>query len=217
MSNIVFKVIVIGNSSVGKTAFVKSYVFEKPNLENSATVGVEFMVKTLQLPENSTIKVQVWDIGGQDRSAYLMRAFCNRAHGCVLLFDVTNPATFESVTQWKREIEEKCLEDGRKPIPCILLANKCDLNERSIKLKDIDKLTEDYGFIGWKEVSVKEGLNVQEAMMTLVKEMARRYDFLDQQLSDSNGHITLKKKISQQNSSDKHMPHVNVKWQNNCC
>uniref|UniRef100_T1IMU1 Ras-related protein Rab n=1 Tax=Strigamia maritima TaxID=126957 RepID=T1IMU1_STRMM len=208
-NNLVYKVIVIGNASVGKTAFVRSYIFDNPHLENSATVGVEFMVKTIELPDKSTVKLQVWDIGGQDRSAFLMRSFCHRAHGCVLLFDVTNPPSFECVCHWKRAVEEKCLQEGRKPIPCILLANKCDLNERHVKFMDIDKLTNELGFICWKEISVKEKLNIEEAMMSLLQAMVTRTtNNLDYE-SQEEEYIRPGKSLSESKNADDDA----IKWQ----
>lgn len=167
----VYKVIVIGDASVGKTAFIKTYLFDAPTLDNSGTVGVDFVVKTLPWKNNEVVKLQIWDIGGQDRSPFLMRSFCHRSHGCVLMFDVTNANSFTNVIEWKKQVDDKCLCEGRKPIPCLLLANKCDLDERSVRLKEIDAVTQEYNFLGWKEVSVKDRLNVNESMELLVDTM----------------------------------------------
>lgn len=211
----VYKVIVVGDSSIGKTSFIKTYVFGDATLNNSGTVGVYFVVKTIPWKDNEVVKLQIWDIGGQDRSPFLMRSFCHRSHGCILMFDVANSKSFANVIEWKKQVDEKCLSEGRKPIPCLLLANKCDLDERSVRLKEIDCVTEEYKFIGWKEVSVKDQLNVSESIELLVDTMFQHDYDISTQAGAGTADLTFNQGIATTRQVD--FPVGKKKPNENCC
>nr|CAD7261337.1 unnamed protein product [Timema shepardi] len=119
-----FKVIIIGDPTVGKTSFVQRYVQNSFRKDYKGTVGVDFALKILKWSENQTIKLQLWDIAGQERFTWMTRVYYKDSHGCVIMFDLTNKNSFVNTLKWKRDVDSKCsLPDG-SPIPCMLLANK---------------------------------------------------------------------------------------------
>ncbi|KAL0267690.1 UNVERIFIED_CONTAM: hypothetical protein PYX00_009885 [Menopon gallinae] len=169
-----FKVIIIGDPTVGKTSFVQRYVQNSYKKDYKGTVGVDFALKMIKWSETQTIKLQLWDIAGQERFTWMTRVYYKDAHGCVIMFDLTNKNSFVNSLKWKKDVDSKCsLPDGR-PIPCMLLANKCDLSHRQVDLLEVETFHKEQHFIGWTETSAKEGLMVEESMKFLVEIMMRQ-------------------------------------------
>nr|CAD7445428.1 unnamed protein product [Timema bartmani] len=106
-------------------------------------------------------------ISGQERFTWMTRVYYKDSHGCVIMFDLTNKNSFVNTLKWKRDVDSKCsLPDG-SPIPCMLLANKCDLAHRQIDQMQIETFYKEHNFIGWTETSAKEGLMVNDSMKYL--------------------------------------------------
>uniref|UniRef100_A0A0A9WN32 Ras-related protein Rab n=1 Tax=Lygus hesperus TaxID=30085 RepID=A0A0A9WN32_LYGHE len=166
-----FKVIIIGDPTVGKTSFIQRYVQNSFARDYKGTVGVDFALKVLHWYDSQVIKLQLWDIAGQERFTWMTRVYYKDAHGCVIMFDLSNKNSFENTLKWKKDLDSKCsLADG-SPVPCMLLANKCDLQDRKIDMVEIEKFHKDNNFIGWTETSAKEGLMVNDSMRFLVEVM----------------------------------------------
>jgi Ras-related protein Rab-7L1 len=124
MTERMFKVLVIGDSGVGKTAFVNQYVSGHYKGITKQTFGVAFALKVLQWSETETMRLQLWDIAGQERFTSMTRVYYKNSAGCVLMFDLTDRQSFQNTVKWKKDLDTKVwLPDGN-PIPCILLANK---------------------------------------------------------------------------------------------
>ncbi|KAK6634681.1 hypothetical protein RUM43_012082 [Polyplax serrata] len=169
-----FKVIIIGDPTVGKTSFVQRYVDNSYKRDYKGTVGVDFALKILKWSETQAIKLQLWDIAGQERFTWMTRVYYKDAHGCVIMFDLTNKNSFVNTLKWKRDVDSKCsLPDGR-PIPCMLLANKCDLSHRQVNQIEIEAFHKEHNFCGWTETSAKEGDMVNDSMSFLVDVMLRQ-------------------------------------------
>ncbi|KAJ6225478.1 hypothetical protein RDWZM_004023 [Blomia tropicalis] len=163
-----FKLLVIGELGTGKTSFVKRYI------------GVDFALKVLNWDENTLIRAQLWDIAGQERFGNMTRVYYKEAVGAFLVFDVNSPQTFNAVLKWKHDLDMKvCLADGN-PIPCLLLANKCDSpKEGSAASPEVlDKFVKENNFCGWFYTSAKENINVEEAAKFLV-DFAKTKTFRD--------------------------------------
>lgn len=91
-----------------------------------ATIGVDFALKVLSWDQSTIIRLQLWDIAGQERFGNMTRVYFKEAVGAFIVFDVTRTATFDAVSKWKQDLDSKVqLPDGG-PIPCILLANKVE-------------------------------------------------------------------------------------------
>eukprot|EP00730_Choanoeca_flexa_P015707 TRINITY_DN7274_c0_g1_i1.p1 TRINITY_DN7274_c0_g1~~TRINITY_DN7274_c0_g1_i1.p1 ORF type:complete len:178 (+),score=46.18 TRINITY_DN7274_c0_g1_i1:94-627(+) len=127
-----FKVLVVGDIGTGKTSIIKRYVHSMFSSHYKATIGVDFALKVINLDEDTVVRLQLWDIAGQERFGNMTRVYYKEAVGAFIVFDVTRVSTFEAVQKWKADIDNKVfLPDGSK-IPVVLLANKCDLAKEGL-------------------------------------------------------------------------------------
>ncbi|XP_045896884.1 ras-related protein Rab-38 [Micropterus dolomieu] len=181
-----YKVLVIGDLGVGKTSIIRRYVHQSYSTNYRATIGVDFALKVLNW-NSETIRLQLWDIAGQERFGNMTRVYYREAMGAFIVFDVTRPTTFEAVMKWKEDLDSKLMLADGQSIATVLLANKCDqgreFNNNSIKM---DQFCKDHGFVGWFETSAKDNLNIAEAANLLVKHiMATENDILKSVVPDT--------------------------------
>mmetsp|Transcript_22859 Transcript_22859/g.64250 ORF Transcript_22859/g.64250 Transcript_22859/m.64250 type:complete len:224 (+) Transcript_22859:92-763(+) len=178
-----FKILVVGEQGTGKTSIIKRYVHNIYSVHYKATIGVDFALKVINWDENSVVRLQLWDIAGQERFGNMTRVYYKEAVGAFVVFDITRLETFEEVKKWKADIDSKVfLGTGpdRKPIPVCLLANKVDLDTsdegfEANNEKKLDKFCEDYGFIGWFATSAKKGVNIDKASKFLVQQILNNH------------------------------------------
>ena len=164
-----FKIIVVGDGAVGKTAL--SVRFDQGTFEQSykMTIGADFFVKIVEVEDAQgaihRIKFQVWDTAGQERFGSIRPLYYRGARGGLLVFDVTNRKSFTNLEKsWFNEVYQSC---GR--IPLILLGNKADLEElRSVTFEEADNLAETRQ-LHFYETSAKTGKNVDDAFQSLGK------------------------------------------------
>ncbi|XP_048859075.1 ras-related protein Rab-7L1-like [Brienomyrus brachyistius] len=166
-----FKVLIIGDTRVGKTSLVHRYVHEKFFKCYKNTVGVDFALKALTWSDTETVRLQLWDIAGQERFTSMTRIYYKGASGCVLMFDVTSTSSFHSCQKWKEDLDSKVLQVDGNRVPCILLANKCDLSPWQVSKEDVETFSKTSGFIAWMETSVKDNRNIAESMRILAENM----------------------------------------------
>ncbi|MBD3195848.1 MAG: GTP-binding protein [Candidatus Lokiarchaeota archaeon] len=172
-SNRLYKVCIVGDGGVGKTTILHRYIDDKFLENTKMTIGTDFFIKNIELPEeNASVKLQIWDLGGQDQFKLIRRSFYLGAKGIVYVFDLTNRFSFNNCVKWKNEIEEVI---GKKP--SILIANKLDLvnknSNRPIPKKEGNNLKEDLGSDEYIETSAKEDIMINEAFRELAKIMHR--------------------------------------------
>ncbi|XP_017838750.1 ras-related protein Rab-32 isoform X2 [Drosophila busckii] len=168
-----YKILVIGELGTGKTSFIKRYVHQFFSQNYRATIGVDFALKVLQWDANTIVRLQLWDIAGQERFGNMTRVYYKEAVGAFIVFDVTRSGTFDCVSKWKEDLDSKVqLPDG-SPIPCILLANKCDQEKQGIVTQPerMDEYVRENGFAGWFETSAKENINIDESARALVNKI----------------------------------------------
>jgi Ras-related protein Rab-7L1 len=177
---VLFKVIIIGDPTVGKTSFVQKYVNDSFRRDYKMTIGVDFALKVIKWSDKCNIKLQLWDIAGQERFTSMTRVYYKDAHACLVMFDLTQKNTFLNSVKWKKDLDQKCnLIDGT-PVPCLLLANKCDnADQREVTQDEIEDLCREHDFLGWSETSVKEGIMIEEAMGFLIEEMMAKHAELE--------------------------------------
>ncbi|XP_004076264.1 ras-related protein Rab-38 [Oryzias latipes] len=181
-----YKVLVIGDLGVGKTSIIRRYVHQTYSTNYRATIGVDFALKVLNW-DSETVRLQLWDIAGQERFGNMTRVYYREAMGAFIVFDVTRPTTFEAVLKWKEDLDSKAMLANGSSIATVLLANKCDqirdLTNNGLKM---DQFCKDHGFIGWFETSAKDNLNLKEAANFLIKHMmATENDILKSVVPDT--------------------------------
>ncbi|XP_077151255.1 ras-related protein Rab-7L1 [Ranitomeya variabilis] len=166
-----FKVLVVGDSTVGKTSLLHRYVHDVFGKEYKMTMGVDFALKVVQWSDTEMVRLQLWDIAGQERFTSMTRLYYKQASGCIIMFDLTSADSFRSCQMWKSDLDNKVTLSNGDPVPCILLANKCDLSPWAVTKEQIDKFSKENNFIGWTETSVKENKNINESMRVLIERM----------------------------------------------
>uniref|UniRef100_A0A8C1Q327 Calcium release activated channel regulator 2Ab n=1 Tax=Cyprinus carpio TaxID=7962 RepID=A0A8C1Q327_CYPCA len=160
-----FKVILVGNSSVGKTALLRRFCDGQFHSATTATVGIDYSVRTLNLGD-SHVALQLWDTAGQERYRSITKQFFRKADGVVVIYDITMEDSFRSVRPWLTSI----LEAVGDPIPVMLLGNKSDKeNEREVLTKEETNLM-------FYECSAYTGVNVLEAMIHLARVLREQED-----------------------------------------
>ncbi|XP_037910114.1 ras-related protein Rab-38 isoform X2 [Hermetia illucens] len=168
-----YKILVIGELGAGKTSFIKRYVHQFFSANYRATIGVDFALKVLHWDPNTIVRLQLWDIAGQERFGNMTRVYYKEAVGAFIVFDVTRSGTFDAVSKWKEDLDAKVQLPGGGPIPCILLANKCDQEKQGIvtNIEKMDEYVKVNGFSGWFETSAKENVNIEESARALVNQI----------------------------------------------
>ncbi len=166
----VFKVIIIGPGAVGKTSLLHRFVENKFSFRYKLTIGADFLAKIIQ-KNDETIKLQIWDIGGQDRYKFLRPSFFDGANGALIVFDLSRWHTFEELENWLSDLHEYAGEN----IPFALLGNKLDLIDK----KDESYERESAEVFAKKEktfyieTSAKTGENVEDAFLNLTERMLK--------------------------------------------
>jgi len=163
----VYKILVVGDLGCGKTSFIHRYVNKAFSNTYRATIGVDFALKTLNWDNKTSIRLQLWDIAGQERFGHMTRVYYKEAVGAMIVYDVTREKTFQAVTKWKADIDDNLEVDGVS-IPVVLLANKIDLADKPLEKEMMDKFCKEHKFIGWFETSAKDNVNIDEAGNFLV-------------------------------------------------
>ncbi|XP_011876398.1 PREDICTED: uncharacterized protein LOC105566755 isoform X1 [Vollenhovia emeryi] len=168
-----YKILVIGELGAGKTSIIKRYVHQFFSQHYRATIGVDFALKVLNWDPHTIIRLQLWDIAGQERFGNMTRVYYKEAVGAFIVFDVTRSATLDAVVKWKQDLDSKVqLPDGSS-IPCVLLANKCDQQKEGLvnSPAKMDEYCREKNFSGWFETSAKENINIEEAARFLVNKI----------------------------------------------
>lgn len=177
-----FKIILIGDSNVGKTCVVQRFKSGMYSEKQHNTIGVDFTVRSLNI-EGKRVKIQVWDTAGQERFRTITQSYYRSAHGAIIAYDITGRKTFESVPHWIHEVEKY----GAANIVLMLIGNKADLlANRQVLFEDACTLAEKHGLLAVLETSAKEALNVDEVFVLMAKELMVRNSMHLQQGSPRN-------------------------------
>ena len=162
----IFKVLLLGNSDVGKSSLLLRYVDSVWSDTFVPTIGVDFKVKTIDINDKK-VKLQIWDTAGQERFRNVVSTYFRGAHGILLIYDVTNRESFKNLENWLIEIEKNASENVLK----ILIGNKNDLEDERDITPDEGKAFANRNGMQFIETSAKMNTNVNEAFETLGKLM----------------------------------------------
>ncbi|XP_069792565.1 ras-related protein Rab-7b-like isoform X2 [Narcine bancroftii] len=160
------KIIIIGSIDVGKTALLDRYVNDRFIADYCNTLGVNLLTKQITV-ENTSVKLQIWDTGGQERFKALVSTFYKGSDGCVLTFDVTNRDSFYTLEGWRNAVLNS-LKTEQKDFPFTVLGNKIDLPYREITSGEAEAWCEARN-ISYYEVSAKEGTHVEQAFENIAR------------------------------------------------
>ncbi|XP_024409665.2 ras-related protein Rab-37 isoform X4 [Desmodus rotundus] len=164
------KVMLLGDSGVGKTCFLIQFK-DGAFLSGTfiATVGIDFRNKVVTV-DGVRVKLQIWDTAGQERFRSVTHAYYRDAQALLLLYDITNKSSFDNIRAWLTEIHEYAQRD----VVILLLGNKADVSSgRVIRSEDGEMLAREYG-VPFMETSAKTGMNVELAFLAIAKELKYR-------------------------------------------
>ncbi|CAO2817377.1 unnamed protein product [Amaranthus hypochondriacus] len=164
----VFKVVLIGDSAVGKSQLLARFSRNEFTVDSKATIGVEFQTRTLVI-DQKTIKAQIWDTAGQERYRAVTSAYYRGAVGAMLVYDITKRQTFDHISRWLEELRGHADNN----IVIMLIGNKTDLGSlRAVSTEDAKEFAEREGLF-FLETSALEALNVETAFLTVLTEIYR--------------------------------------------
>ncbi|KNA09637.1 hypothetical protein SOVF_151790 [Spinacia oleracea] len=164
----VFKVVLIGDSAVGKSQLLARFARNEFSIDSKATIGVEFQTRTLII-DTKTVKAQIWDTAGQERYRAVTSAYYRGAVGAMLVYDITKRQTFDHVSRWLEELRSHA--DNNMII--MLIGNKSDLGSlRAVSIEDAKEFAEREGLF-FLETSALEALNVEIAFLTILTDIYR--------------------------------------------
>ncbi|KAL4313464.1 hypothetical protein GQ457_01G054870 [Hibiscus cannabinus] len=162
----VFKVVVIGDSAVGKTQILSRFAKREFCLESKSTIGVEFQTRTVSI-NSKLIKAQIWDTAGQERYRAVTTAYYRGALGAMLVYDISRRQSFDNLARWVEELRA----NSDNSIVIMLIGNKADLVEqRAVPTEDAVEFAKDHGLF-FAETSALSGDNVDKAFFQLLEEI----------------------------------------------
>ena len=162
-----FKILLLGDSSVGKTCFLKRYTDDTFQDAYLSTIGFDFKFKSITLNNGKEVRVQLWDTAGQERFRSITKSYYKGAHGIILMYDVTNRKTYDNIKKWLNQIRD---ETGNR-ISIILVANKIDCEElRQVTKEEGESLAKSCNLPIF-EASAKDSINVKESFQFLAEKI----------------------------------------------
>ena len=164
-----FKILTIGESGVGKTCILRRFVENKFLKNHLATIGIDFKTKTLNI-NNQEIKLKIWDTAGQERFRNITTQYYKGADGIVLIYDVTDDASYEKIRDWMEQILSNT---KREDIGLVLLGNKCDMEPRAVTEEQGNKMAEELK-VSYFETSALTGQGINEAFNELTRDIMKR-------------------------------------------
>ena len=162
------RLIILGNSEVGKTSFIIKYTENKFSPENMSTLGVDIKLKEMKLKNGKYFLLKIFDTAGEERYKSVSVNFIKKADGIILMYDITDKSSFEAISNWIGTIDDNTSDNLSK----ILVGNKCDLsdNPREVNKEEGQKKANEYK-IPFFETRCKDGINVNEVFEKIVEDI----------------------------------------------
>ena len=172
----VYKVLLLGDSTVGKTCFLLRYCDKTFQEAHLSTIGLDYRLKTMTLKNGKNIKLQIWDTAGQDRFRAITKNYYKGANGIILIYDVTNVQSYENVKNWISQIRD----EANPNVVIYLAGNKVDVSEQDklVKTEDGQKIADEFK-LPFYETSAKNGVNINKIFEDLVEVIDEIYSKLE--------------------------------------
>ena len=187
-----YKIMVLGESKVGKTSLIKRYTKDQFGGVYLTTVGMDFQDKIIEI-EDKKIRLQIWDTAGQERFRNITKSYFQSAQGLIIVYDIADKESFEKLNFWMENIKNNAPEDAK----IILVGNKQDLtSERHVSIEEGENYAKKFN-IKFFEVCAKDGTNVKELFYYLANEI-----YQDDKLkgNDNKNGAKLKYKLTKKNN-----------------
>ena len=185
-----YKILLLGDTAVGKTCFLKRYTDDTFQDAYLSTIGFDYKYKIVTLENGKKVKLQLWDTAGQERFRTIAKSYYKGAQGIILMYDVTSQRTFDNIRKWLTQIKE----EASNKVCIILIANKIDSDQRVVSKEDGESLAQSFK-LPFFESSAKENINVNEAFKELVEEISGKFEnILRGSKLDTSGSNNNKKK-----------------------
>uniref|UniRef100_A0A914E7E0 Ras-related protein Rab-7a n=1 Tax=Acrobeloides nanus TaxID=290746 RepID=A0A914E7E0_9BILA len=163
------KVIILGDMGVGKTSLMNQYVKKQFSHQYKATIGADFLAKDIMI-DDRLVTMQIWDTAGQERFHSLGATFYRGADCCVLVYDVTDPRSFQSLDIWRKEFLIQASPSDPESFPFVLLGNKIDAEtNRAVSSRRAQNWCESKNNMLYCEVSARESINVEEGFQEIAR------------------------------------------------
>ena len=166
----IFKIIIIGNSNVGKTSIINRFTDKEFKDKHLATLGCDFHMKTIMINEKM-IKIQIWDTAGMEKYQSITKSYYRGAQACLIVFDITNRESFESIDNWIENFNKFSNPNIQKII--LLIGNKCDLGiDRKISYEEAENYSRVNNLL-YYETSAKDDINIHEVFQFLGSQLLK--------------------------------------------
>jgi Ras-related protein Rab-7A len=171
---VLLKVIILGDSGVGKTSLMNQYVNKKFTNQYKATIGADFLTKEVMI-DDKLVTMQIWDTAGQERFQSLGVAFYRGADCCVLVYDLTAPKSFESLESWRDEFLIQASPRDPENFPFVVIGNKSDLDDkRKVQSARATAWCKTKNDIPHHETSAKSAVNVEAAFQDIARKALKQ-------------------------------------------
>jgi len=167
--DILAKIILLGESTVGKSCLTNRYVLNDFDFNSIATVGMDIRIKNIDM-DGKVVKLQVWDTAGQERYRGITKAFHRGANGVMFIYDITNRQSFQRLQNWISDFEKSTT--AIEPTPMLVVGNKADMDEMRAVEKSTAQEWCDFMRIPYMETSALTGEGVEEAFFAIAKDAA---------------------------------------------
>lgn len=191
-----YKIVFLGDQGVGKTSLITRFMYDTFDEQYAATIGIDFLSKTMYLEDNKTIRLQLWDTAGQERFRSLIPSYIRDSNVAIICYDITNKKSFENLEKWINEVK---LERGEDVI-IVIVGNKSDLNnKRQVSLEDLEKLAKSIDNCSiFMETSTKANYNIK----LLFKKIAKSLPEFNQEGNQQNNPETIDINIEPTNRNE---------------
>ena len=195
------QILIIGDSSVGKTSILTRYTNGTFKEEYLATVGLDYYSKE-EIFNNKTINVKLWDTAGQERYKSLTQSYFKNAEGVIVAYDITNTESFDNLKFWINSIKTN-MENKNVFIPVIIIGNKTDMEEsREIMTEDAEKFAEENKY-KYFETSAKTGEGVDKAIRYLIEQILNQSENNDDQKEFRKDSVQIKENNEEKSEKKK--------------